>query len=67
MTLNKKEKETIEEYCFSCGDAFTKKDIDGGRCSCGSSIASASSDEVYQEFLGADKKIQKKILTQIRD
>ena len=57
--LTKKQIALLGRYCFSCGDEFTHKDIDGGRCSCGSSIGN------LREFEAADEEMQEKILDQI--
>ena len=35
------------EHCVSCGEPYTYKDIDGGRCSCGVMIVA---DEPYDKL-----------------
>lgn len=36
----RKVKKGRKDYCWSCGDEFTYKDLDGGRClSCGTMIS----------------------------
>jgi len=63
MNLTRKQIALLDRYCFSCGEEFTRKDLDGGRCSCGSSIGEFR----LSDFEAADEEIKERILDQIGD
>jgi hypothetical protein len=63
--LSKKQIQSLDEYCFVCGQRYTKEAIDGGRCRCGAMVCAATTKEIVAEFNAAPKKIQNQITAKI--